>query len=786
PAHLEALTERIEIFGVLELPQGLVESLEARAKAATDQEVIQGDLIRAAKIYSDRLANIERAIELWQELEQRFGRTHETVVSLVQLCERAERFSEVAALLEESIASDSDEARQVEKLGHLGDVQRQRLDQAAAAVATYRRALQIRPAHSPSRAGLRALMDHDSLAHEVVETLAKAHGATDEKEAVIELLDVRVERASDPQAAGEVLASTASLQRELGRKKEAFESLARSFALSTSEEVESRLHTWAQEVGAHQRLAQAYGEAADAVSANERKFQLFVSKGRVEADILEAYAEAADSYRSALSVGDLDEIVLARLIEAAVRGADFALIAEVLIQASERSGYLIRSSFEALESALNEVDQWAPFLSAFESKLLAVDDLPPQLLHDLWRQLGLQIRDRLSHTPRAEAALLQAVDAFPQTESLQLLADLQRSSPSRSLVQTLLRLSDLLGEDLLLLQEAGTVALGLEPQAESTREILYRLFDASISCMKEKPEAKNQALWSSAELVKIFREVSDEEAALSQLEKAAEAEFSPEERAALLFEAATIAESQQQVDRGIHLAERVLVFASGHRDAIALLSKLFESKQDWAKLVALRERELEIFSEPPRCNEIRLDWARILELMGAPSAEREALLRANLAISPGDEDTIAVLESLLVENKEFEKLCSLFEEQAQATRDDKSMSARLYLKAGELAEVELDDRERLRLDYRASAEAEPSVRCVERLADLARESERWSDLARWLKLRLGLEFPDESSETGKRVAVVHELAGSLLRSDDENAALNVLEAEIAQEPHATE
>src|SRR5690606_37570250 len=78
-SDLEALAAKIALLRQHERPGALVEALEARAKVCPDPHQCREDLIAAAGIYDSALGEASRAIERWQEVEARFGRTEETV-----------------------------------------------------------------------------------------------------------------------------------------------------------------------------------------------------------------------------------------------------------------------------------------------------------------------------------------------------------------------------------------------------------------------------------------------------------------------------------------------------------------------------------------------------------------------------------------------------------------------------------------------------------------------------------------------------------------------------------
>src|SRR5690606_16935283 len=99
----------------------------------------------------------------------------------------------------------------------------------------------------------------------------------------------------------------------------------------------------------------------------------------------------------------------------------------------------------------------------------------PQVAHDLKKQLAVWYRERLGDPDSAEMVLKRAVADFPQEDSLQILAQLQRRTPGKPLVVTLTSLADVCDDELPVLREAGDVALNAVHDAELARPLLERV-----------------------------------------------------------------------------------------------------------------------------------------------------------------------------------------------------------------------------------------------------------------------------------------------------------------------
>src|SRR6202000_1907981 len=116
--------------------------------------------------------------DAWQRIEELFGSSEESIDALSSLLASAERWNELAGVLERGLEATLDPARRLEFLEHLGDLYRTRGSEAPRALACYQPVLAEQPGRPAARAGLVALLADPACRDAAVELLLAAFAET--------------------------------------------------------------------------------------------------------------------------------------------------------------------------------------------------------------------------------------------------------------------------------------------------------------------------------------------------------------------------------------------------------------------------------------------------------------------------------------------------------------------------------------------------------------------------------------------------------------------------------
>ncbi|MEY2929944.1 MAG: hypothetical protein RL033_693, partial [Pseudomonadota bacterium] len=795
---LSALDARIAILERAERWDPLIDDLRNRAQASQKAGARRNDLVRVARIYETRLFRLESAIDVWREIEQQFGSNAQTVDALVDLCTAANRHGDVIDLLRAAVETEPDARRRTDQLARLGDVYREHEKSPGRAIEYYRHALELNALHEAARSGLRALLGSELHAHEAVETLASALLAADEWPGVLELVELRVRTSDEPSSARTILLEAANvLEQRAQDPSGALIYLCRAFELDPNAELETELRRLARSSGEWGVAVSGYQRAIDRCADAVRRRELRYARGQILEERMEDREAALACYRQIVESDPTHRDAACAVARVATRVRAWNEVAWVLVENSVALGQLDRKVADAVEQASEQARSWEHTGHAILERIDATPGLPPRVAHDLRRELGVWYRDHRNDARQAENLFSLAVQSERNVDTLRMLAELRRRTPGRPLVETLLQLADAATpDDLSVLHEAATVSLQAVEDNTLAKPILERARRSAGAAMKELAEhsadgalgtqADRVAWWAIEELVKLERQRGGFSQALRLLVDGAALPFDRERSITLSYQAAEIAvEALQDPDLGAEICRSLLNKAPDHPGTLELLSGIYERGQRYTDLLALRRQELELNPALDRRLQLRLDEARILELVGGSPAQRIEALQKNVEESPGHTPSIDALEQILASSGEHAGLYALLVQQAKrvARSDDREAAAGLWARAGQLSQTSLGNVEQALTAYEASVQLSPTAEVLDALAELCLARGQNDAAVRWLEQRL--ELTPEENRPARRKTLLG-LCTALRAAGEDESARSYLTQALAQDPAATE
>ncbi|WP_438015371.1 tetratricopeptide repeat protein [Sorangium sp. So ce315] len=680
--------------------------LERRA-AARGGEGARRDLARVARLFERELGDVEQAIATWRRVREELSPDPESGDALAALYTRTERWGDLVALLEAeataagALPGASGAARSAELFRRLGDAHRDRTLAWERAVEGYRRA------------------------HEAERAAGGDGGAGGDG-------DERGER-GDGGERGEGTARGSSTARA------GLEELLRRIDPKSPE------HRGA--------LVAAVGALLDiCATADDWRGQVALLEPRLAAAETDAERVAILKASAAL----LEE-----------RGGDREGAFELAFRA-----FLLAPGAEPPEGLLRLTDlaaRWHTIADALP-ELERRGDVPAATLRDLTFRVGRWHRDARAEEDAAERAFEQALRHDPTSSAILLeLAELLRHRRGPALVPTLLRLAAATGHDLALYREAVETARDVAGDAARAREIAAELLEIAVRRLGDEdaqapgPGAwapARAALWAIDALVAMLADAGDRPQIVALCRRGAALPLASSERRRLLRVAAEAAEPEEAIALyGGLFDEDPTDEPVGERLAALLRAT---SRRD--ELVRLRARQIEVSADVERRVALRYDAAELLS--DTPrAAEARALLRENLAESPGHAASIDRLAALLEAGGLHRELMLLREEQAAAREaaGGGPASAELWLEAASLAEHELNEPERAIASYRRAADV-GSVEALDALARLLSRRGEHAAAAEALE-RLTAGAPaDELHKAALRLADAYLAAGEADRA----------------------
>lgn len=783
-ADREALDARVDLLARGQRHVELLPALRARYAQCSDADTQRADLVWCARIYAEQLEQPNEAIAVWRELEQVFGRDAETIDALSDLLQRCERFDELVTLLSEVHEQEPNNSRRTRQLALLGDVYRCHQDDTERAVRCYARALELDPLHEPARAGVRELIDVEPVRKTACETLVQAFRDAEEWSEMLDLLETRLDADRAPANQQTVLLEAAEVAEH--RKSDpvaALQYVVRAFALLGASSVEETMLRLAESTSGWEIAVEGYQLGLAACSDPKRRSELLLQRGHVLEERLSRWEEALLAYRNVVELDRSSIDGACSIVRCAAQTGTWQDAAWALLESARAYDTVLEEVAISFERAA--ASDWTASLAALNLAVLESSDLPTRTSHDVKFQLARWYRDHTDNLDAAIATLSEAVDEHRNAGSLGMLVELQRRQPSAALVESLLKLADVVSEPLGHLHEAARVALEIVGDARMARPILERTLALAEQMLDSDPEApatRAVAAWSIEQLVSIAREGMDHAQAYDLLTRGAKLPLDDALVLDLLHRAAEIAANNLgKAARAIELCQRVLDRDVKRQDTIELLARLYEEEGQLEPLISLRSTELEMTRELEPRLALRLEISRILGVLGGNEPLRLETLRENLTESPGHPDTIEAISNILTPDERFEELYELLVEQAEAMNEHghSQQASRLYARAGLLAEQALGDVGSALRAYRAAVGLSPSVDVLDALATIHTARSEHDEAVAWLKQRLDLT-PTDDLDARRRTRV--RLGRGLRDADSTPEAIEYLEAGLAEDP----
>ncbi len=251
----EALKRLEALYSDASDDEGLSDVLFARAERSRDPVEARGLAFRAATVRSAQSRDLEAALNAWQKLADRYGPSREVQERIVPLLEQAQRYAELAAMLEHDAELLHGEDR-LATLVRLGHVRVTRLADARGALLALRSALAINPRDPAARSATEKLLLIGDARLEAADVLEPLFRAEELASGLVRVLEVRAELGLDDASKMQALDEASALS------ESALEDGARALELSgraLAFAVRCAPGQIVERVAVEQRLAQVSG-----------------------------------------------------------------------------------------------------------------------------------------------------------------------------------------------------------------------------------------------------------------------------------------------------------------------------------------------------------------------------------------------------------------------------------------------------------------------------------------------------------------------------------------------
>lgn len=809
PDDLEALDGLAVLFEKGKRWADLIEVLKKRA-AREDRSAEQRrhDRVRVASLLSEKLDASEPSIGEWRGIEGTFGEADDVTRALAALFRHTKQSQELAVLLaraaERATAAGSPANDRAKILTELGDVQREQLDEIAAAIASYERALLVEPRTEGARIGLRSLLKRSEHRADVVRVLLAAYYAADDWRLVLDLTEHRLNAAKDVPSQIAILMEASRLSESRAQDIEAAFSLVRRAVLLDpgNEASVTELFRLTDLTRGYRQLADALAECLEITGGVETPWSksLRFRMGDVLEARLDELEPALDAFVH-VSAKDPEDLEAARaVIRVAAKTSRWDASARVVIDSTRALAVLPPELLAAIEEAAKLAaataeggrgNTWDAITSTLASAVADATALAPGLSRDVEAAIAVWHRDRRGDPDAAESAFTRAL-GYDATNATLLadLASLQRRARGRPLVESLLRLSQTTGGDLDLLTEAADTALG----SVGDRALAKSIFDRLLKLGAERwlgatepnvtsgtPKAPETYVDRAVtELVKIHGEEGDHDRVVTLLVDASHLPWPTAKSRSLRHEAARIAEAQLETpDRAIVIYDGLVKEDPHDDDAVARLVAIYERRGRRSDLLALKRSLVGTARSEDERLRLRLEIAELEDMLSEP-ARAILALEENLGEAPRHAATVKELSILLLREGRLSELEALWAKQADLARDanETTLAADLYGRAAEVAESKLGDVAAAIGHLRSLVALEPRPPALDALARLSTQIRDHEAASGYLDRLRDLTNDEARADITLRLADALALAN---RRDDARARL---EDEVSRDPES--
>ena len=792
PNDAKALAETIEILERAERWKELVAALGRRAAADVPTMVKRADLLHIAAIQRERLDDPAQAIAALDKSLALAADDAEVEAGLLDLFVKVGRWKDLLVL--GTRASARDQGELVTLFVRLGDACRSKLSDDEAAARWYGRAAAVEPRTQGLREALRSLAEGPAKSS-ALEGLVRIATATDDWQEMLAILPHRLALCTDDAQRARLLREAAAIE-EL-RAKEPKTALGHQIAIlklrPLDVDAESEALRLADATGEFRQVAQAL----DAVAAvetldSERKVHLLLVAGNLFADKAQDNATALACYGRAFKIASANPDARLGVIRLASGLGDWQTAVDAALADPFETAALFELRLPLIEKAATAsgdhgVRQLGKILSA---ALARKQGLPAVVRRTAEERIAAYPIGGDGAASWTEKALLRARDCDPShLPTLRRLAEAQRSRGGKPLFDTLMQIAAEAPRELEPIVDALQVVSRDKKDPASMRTALTALFDRAAGFLRSGQPGVGQATPADclvqateglAALLGTSSDKNDVRRAIDFLLEASRLPIAPEAVKSLRARAGELA---LDVDKKLarELLRQAVEQDPKNRNAVKALARLLEEADMLADLMTLRRRELDDATAADERLDLRLDIARLGEVVENRTGRLEMLV-ANLEDFPGHPATLTALGTLLRSRGRMGELADILLGQARKLEEDKdtARAAELWGEAAAIFENQIADHARAIAAYEKVATLAADPGSMDALARLYLEAGEPLAAAGWLEQRLTTGAP------GDKVKAACKLADTYQKAGQSHRGVAALERALADEPSSVE
>ena len=755
PEDASALVALERLYTRTERWSDLIDTLTkkfALVKEPAEREQIR---VRVATVWEEMLGNAAEAIKAWKAVLKDSPNNLQALRSLDRLYLRGGEFRDLGDNIQRqlNLAKDPDET--IALLGRLGSLREKQLNEAGAAVETYRKILEIEPGHGETLAALERILPNPEQELGVAQLLEPVYKARGDWPRLIAVYEIEARHAVDPEQKIAFYKQIADgYEVGLDDPEHAYEALGWALREDPQNaEVQGAIERLARALEKLADLVTLYSSLVTSVPDAQLKNALYHKIARLYEVDLGLDEDAARAYASALEVSPRDIDAANALEQLYLRRGDYPNLVELLLRkadivaaADQKKALYYKAAQlyeEVLENVEKAIDVYRQVLTVDDSDTVALDHLErlyirlsrwsdlkdvygkkaelaqnPSEKKQMLFVLG-QVYDReLDDKARAIETYTSIVDLDPddfdaaqaldrlylQTERwYDLLAVLERQTelaPSAAEVVSLrFRIGELWREhlrDLTRAVEAYRQVLAMDPTHEPTLAALEGLM-----------AGRDEPVLAAAVLEPIYESAGEWERVIAVYEVMQAHTEEPARKVELLIGIAEIEERRlSHQNAAFDAFGRAFHVDPVNQDVVNQLERLAAETGHWAKLAALYAAELEKIEDTRRQVDTLLRLARVYEDETAQVDEAIATYRRVVQTEPENKEALVSLDRLFSQSQQWDELADVVRREIRIAPNDRAI-IELTFRLAQIYELALSDLPKAIEAYREILRADP-------------------------------------------------------------------------------
>jgi tetratricopeptide (TPR) repeat protein len=243
--------------------------------------------VRIAMTLADRLTDVDEAILAYRAVVDDFGPDRTSLASLASLYEVADRWQDLADVLEVDLGLAESSADKLAILARLGEVRQKRLGNVEGAIDAYRQALEIDPSDVRCREALEAMLGDTEARRVAAAILRPLYEADALNEKLLKVLEIEAEHAdSVPEKLATIAQAVRVAEGPLGDPQRALSYASRGLREAVAD---PELPSWIERA---ERLASLTGQHTELVNLL-RDVVVEILDGEVQLEVTLRIADVA-------------------------------------------------------------------------------------------------------------------------------------------------------------------------------------------------------------------------------------------------------------------------------------------------------------------------------------------------------------------------------------------------------------------------------------------------------------------------------------------------------------